>query len=386
MHGPRYGTLAKFDVNAAHSWQQAGFPRAIHTFIVQQKPADVLSIVVESLMVGAEPSGNSRWTTMVSGGLQSAQEKALWSSYYNQEFAPPMEFNLDVVLEKARNHMNVLADEIELMQTDPEHMRQYVTDYKANTCINWKGDKNLDEEWTYIARTINTEWTNGLARWQRIVVEGEHLKTVLARSVSDTISSAPLTKDADTAMRCYGNTVRDLLRFVVEFESMTMLRSIETMRGYYLRFDKVMKTRTVLPESAAQYLDPSQQSDRVVYATMAMADVVVDGFPDGLVWWMGKLRHELRDTPYNKSVENWLSGMALLDELHTLWCWRQIAGHHEPLAEDALTLGILARDGLPSNFDIRKQKNPTCRNETIGRRSSMRPLASCLLRAVRSKG
>jgi len=355
MHGPRYGTLVDFNVYAAHGWQQAGFPRAVMTFVVQQELAAILSAVVVLLMVDAEPSGNAKWTTMVSSGLQSGQDKALWSSYHNQEFAPPKKFDPDVHLEKALNHLDVLADEIELMQTNPEHMRQYVADYKANTCINYKGDQDLDEEWTTIARSINTEWTNGLGRWHRVVVEARNLKAELAKLESNTSSGAPLTKDADTAMRCYGNAIRDTLKFVVEFESFGLLRSVKVMRYHYLRADKNRKTYTSA-ESWAEDLDPIQQSDRIMYATSAMADVVGDGFPDGIRWWIGKLRHELRDVPYNKSVENWLSGMALLDELHTLWCWRQIAGHHEPLAESALTAQILARDELPSTFNIQEQR------------------------------
>jgi hypothetical protein len=89
LHGPQYGKLVKFDVHAAHSWQQAGYPRAKLTFAVQQEISNMLSAVVDLLKTGAGSSGNTKWTAMVSGGLQSGHEKAQWSSYYNQEFAPP---------------------------------------------------------------------------------------------------------------------------------------------------------------------------------------------------------------------------------------------------------------------------------------------------------
>lgn len=133
MYGEQYGTLVDFNVNAAHGLQRVGFPRAIATFIVQKTIAAMLSAAVDLLVVDAEPSGNSKWTALLSGGLHSAGEEALWSSYYHPHFAPPPRFDPDIVLTKARNHLNILVDELELMLTNPEHMRQYVLEIKAST-------------------------------------------------------------------------------------------------------------------------------------------------------------------------------------------------------------------------------------------------------------
>jgi hypothetical protein len=229
-------------------------------------------------------------------------------------------------------------------------MRRYVIECKENTCINSNRDHSLDEEWTEIARTINVEWSNGLARWQRVVIEAEHLKTELGKLESTSVIGTSLTRNADTAMSCYGSTIRDVLRFVVEYDSYSLVHSIKMMREYYVRHEKANRRLTT------HDLDPNRQSDRIMYTIMALQEVVEDGFPDGILWWIGKLKHGMRDVPYNKGVENWLSGMALLDELHTLWCWRQTAGHQEPVTEDALTREIIARDSLPPNFNIRKYR------------------------------
>jgi hypothetical protein len=199
-------------------------------------------------------------------------------------------------------------------------MRRYVIECKENTCINSNRDHSLDEEWTEIARTINVEWSNGLARWQRVVIEAEHLKTELGKLESTSVIGTSLTRNADTAMSCYGSTIRDVLRFVVEYDSYSLVHSIKMMREYYVRHEKANRRLTT------HDLDPNRQSDRIMYTIMALQEVVEDGFPDGILWWIGKLKHGMRDVPYNKGVENWLSGMALLDELHTLWCWRQTAG------------------------------------------------------------
>jgi len=102
MHGEQYGRLVDFDVNAAHGWQQAGFPRAILTLIVQQMIAETLSKAVCAIVADAEPTGHDKWTAMVSKGLRSAHQEALWSSYYHQEFTLPAQFEVDAILEKIR--------------------------------------------------------------------------------------------------------------------------------------------------------------------------------------------------------------------------------------------------------------------------------------------
>lgn len=66
MHGEQYGRLVDFDVNAAHGWQQAGFPRAVITLLAQRMIAQMLRQVVDLLLADAESTGNTMWTAMVS--------------------------------------------------------------------------------------------------------------------------------------------------------------------------------------------------------------------------------------------------------------------------------------------------------------------------------
>jgi hypothetical protein len=154
MHGERYGELVDFDPNSAHSWQQVGFPRALLTFQAQEALALALSTAVDILTTSAGSGGNSQWLALVSGGLRSADEEVLWSSYYHQEFATPAKFDPEVILEKAQNQLNNAVDEIELLQTDPEQMRQHVWDTKQHTYFPPKRGKKADEDWTTVARVI----------------------------------------------------------------------------------------------------------------------------------------------------------------------------------------------------------------------------------------
>jgi hypothetical protein len=75
------------------------------------------------------------------------------------------------------------------------------------------------------------------------------------------------------------------------------------------------------------------QCDRIKSTVMKMGLALVEECPDGISWLLLKMTHELRGVTYNKDVENWLSGMALLDEIHTLWRWRQTSGHRGSEAE-----------------------------------------------------
>lgn len=133
MHGKHYGKLKRFDVNAAHGWAEAGFPRAMITFQAQYEISILLKGAANLLTAGAIVSGNSNWTSFVSRSLHGTREGVSWGAYHNQEFAPPTHFDPDVLLEKARGHLNLLVDEVELMQTDPEYFQQYIKDVKTST-------------------------------------------------------------------------------------------------------------------------------------------------------------------------------------------------------------------------------------------------------------
>lgn len=136
MHGENYGKLVPFAVNSAHSWKEVGYPRAELTFWVQASLSAALVAVVDLIVEGGKPLGNAKWTTFLSKGLRGAYEEALWGSYYHQEYTPPSRFDPEVISEKASNHLNMLADEMELMQTDPKHMYRYALELKKDTFIS----------------------------------------------------------------------------------------------------------------------------------------------------------------------------------------------------------------------------------------------------------
>lgn len=344
MHSDRYGILTKFDVNSAHGWETAGFPRAILTFQAQNDIAAMLSAAVNFIVGDAKPSGSLEWNTLVSSGLRSAYHDVLWSSYHHQELAPPSKFDPDVLLEKAQNHLNSLVDDMELMQTSPEQMRQYVLDVKASTWFYYEGSRSTEQEWTSIAQNMAAGWTNELCRWQRIVAECEHLKETLARTGMNVEPGTRLNKIADAAMRCFGATLSSLLKEIVVRHTLPSLKTISMMRASLKRIGKVGD------------LNLSQKGDRVKHLMGSLGLYRIGDHQDGISWHLGKLKVELEGVTYSKSVEHWLSGMALLDDLCDSWRWRQMTDYHDPLDRKALLREIRSRDELPSNFSFSNER------------------------------
>ena len=351
MYGEQYGELVDFDVDSAHSWQQVGFPRAAHTLLIQQVMAKDLSAIVDLIVADAKPTGNDKWTALISKGLRSAHEEALWNPYFHQEFAPPATFDVDVVLGKVRNHLNALVDETELMQTNPDHMRQCVSEARAQTFSQSKGCQKVGQDWTALSRIIANGSSNGLVSWLAVLAEAENLKTKLVESGCSTMPGAVLTRDADTAMRCFGKTISEMLLFVVQEEALIALRSIKILHDFCSRGAEMYKKS---PESIVRLTDeintdPSKPTHRIMaymHRMQNLAKLDGEGEEYNLLPYMKMLRYERRSVAYNSNVENCLSSMALLDELRTLWYWRQIAVCQNPPTEkdlwhDIATRGIL---------------------------------------------
>ena len=351
MHGEQYGRLVDFDVNAAHGWQQAGFPRAILTLIVQQMIAETLSKAVCAIVADAEPTGHDKWTAMVSKGLRSAHQEALWSSYYHQEFTLPAQFEVDAILEKIRNRLNILTDETELMQTDPDYMRQCIAEARAQTFVRSEENGKPDQIWIKAGQVISVGATNGLVCWLAIEAETVHLKKILAETGSSTTPGAILTKDADAAMRCFGLSVLEMLKFLVYDEVVPTLQSLKSMQEFRLKGMGVDPEAYVFKKQLVeQPLDVGQKSQRIAcYVQQMMVVLSETSEKYHLLACVQGLKHELQDVAYNNNAGNCLSSMALLDELHTLWSWRQVADHNEPPTRDALQRDITSR-GICQNF------------------------------------
>jgi hypothetical protein len=351
MHGERYGELVEFDANSAHSWQQVGFPRALATFHAQEALALALSAAVDILTTSAGSGGNSQWMALVSGGLRSADEEVLWSSYYHQEFAKPAKFDPELILEKAENQLNNAVDEMELLQTDPEQMRQHVWDTKEHTYFPPERGNEADRDWTTVARVIVCGRTKSLTSWRRIVAESENLRAKLAKFQPSTTPGARLSPEADTAMRCFGWTMVNAL-YSCARSVLPMLRSINMMRDLFLRCERRYGLSDSENPSVSMWtirdcLILGRNPDQIMDIGLDIGFAVQYDWIDRLLPLLATLEDKLQGVEYNKMVENWLSNMALLDEIYDSWRRHQTTYHQDTLSRDAIILDISARGNLP---------------------------------------
>jgi hypothetical protein len=202
MHGEYYGELVEFKAEEAHSWLQVGFPRAALTFRIQRKLAGALRAIVEAIVGDAGPSGHEKWTTLMLRGPQGqgGHEEAR----YGQEFTPPAKIEPLGLLKKVHNQLDEHIDEIELMQTDPEYMRQCALEIKENTSFPNQRGKVEGDEWTKTAHAIHWGCLQPLTCWGAIVKEGEYVEATLLAELGPNIAPGDqLTRKADTAMRSF---------------------------------------------------------------------------------------------------------------------------------------------------------------------------------------
>jgi hypothetical protein len=167
-----------------------------------------------------------------------------------------------------------------------------------------------------------------LMRWKQVVRETDKLNKALGDRRSGRVSEVCLDRDADTAVGSFGVVISDMLRALVQDEGFPMLETIAIMRSRCVQEEECKKmTPRGHNLGLCDCKEIRHQCDRIKYTVRKMGLVLLGEYPDGISWLLLKMRHELRGVTYNKDVENWLSGMALLDEIHTLWRWRQTSGH-----------------------------------------------------------
>jgi hypothetical protein len=149
-------------------------------------------------------------------------------------------------------------------------------------------------------------------------------------------------------MRGFGATIYGLLA-TAAVEYQPRLRGVNIIRDYLIRADQRKKTkRRCKGSDHLEDLDPKQQSDRVFHWALDMEQAILDRKLGGVSWHVRKVKEELRGAAYSRSLENWMSGIALMDEIALLWSWRQTLDYCDLRDVKA---GVRSRDMLPSTFE-----------------------------------
>jgi hypothetical protein len=130
MHGPDYGKLTHWESRLAHAWDIIGFPRAILVLEAQMRLSEILKAIIEKLLDGAESGKDlSTFSQALELGLRKTTDISscieFASIYMNQPFSAPPAFDIQSLLAISQAQVNLHADHLWLLQTDPLSLRRY---------------------------------------------------------------------------------------------------------------------------------------------------------------------------------------------------------------------------------------------------------------------
>jgi hypothetical protein len=319
MSGEGFGRLVDFDVGLIHSGAALGFPRACTTLLVQGIIADGLRCVVDEIVAGAAPSGDLKWTKLVSDGLHSSATGARWSAYENQLFAPPMRFDPKFLLEMARDQLNRVVDEFELLQT-PQYMRDYALELKAQ--ISWDASVSSTAKWGYIAASIVAPWIKRLSEWQAIVVRSQDLVDLYEKNGTACHDQLVLPKDVETATAEYGTAIRDM----IETQFIQLCAATYNMEA--LKHDTtVFEVKGTLRHRLKPVSRDSKQRDLIIHRISTLQASMSHRSLDSGRSAMFELVQQLSKVQPDRYVNDMLPTCALLDTMRLAW----LSGHVVPL-------------------------------------------------------
>lgn len=354
MHGNEYGKLVDFEVDAAHSGATVGFPRATVTVTAQSMIAKMLSRGIDLIIGDAAPSGSTRWNDLMSGDMQNNEQAVrVWSPYHDQPYTTPPKFEIGVLVDKVQSHLNLIVDEIELMQTSPEHFRQRVMADKASVWNRHLAAKNEDDQWAFIAYINMCSLQTSIILWQRVLAECKHLQAKLSQAGSSMKPGSRLSKDADAAMRAFGHGFKDWYSWNSAQISHALL-SMGDVRKHTLT--NLMRPtypfgQPIDPETK---LDPSKQGHRIFKTARVMQREmfvrVQEEMPCSMEFYVRKLKSELDQIPYSRAMDFCLSDTALLDELRLSWCWHQMINYHDPPGTSTTRVDLSITNLMPADF------------------------------------
>ena len=171
--GTIFGRVVDFELDAALNKTILDFPLALYIFRTQNEIAEALLAIVDAIVADAEPSGNKKWSALISGGLYGVGVQL--DSYQDAGFMPPVKgLDTDALLQTCLDKRDQMADEVELLQTDPEYTRDYILALKAD--IRWDANVSVDLKWEHVAGRFATEAIAELNIWHDIVLTCKDLQ------------------------------------------------------------------------------------------------------------------------------------------------------------------------------------------------------------------
>ncbi|TVY82305.1 hypothetical protein LSUE1_G002243 [Lachnellula suecica] len=182
MYGPSYGKLTPWQSGLAYAWDIIGFPRAILVLEAQMKLSSFLKSIVERLVQGSdEKNDTGAFRNALELGLKKPTDKSscveFASTFINQPFSSPPAFDIKSLLDIAESQINLHADHLWLLQTDPLSFRRY-----AALVVDGSHQDNLpiQQQYSLVATTlINDAFKSQI--WEEIVQEIQKIHILAVR-------------------------------------------------------------------------------------------------------------------------------------------------------------------------------------------------------------
>jgi hypothetical protein len=130
MHGARYSQLVDWEAGAAHRADILGFPRAQLVLEAQAYLMEVVCIIVDMVLDGADdtqPARAEKWRELTTtAGFKRTGEVEFWAQYTNPAFSAPPHLNIGYLLSLAKTRLDAMGDHLSHLQCDAAYMRRHL--------------------------------------------------------------------------------------------------------------------------------------------------------------------------------------------------------------------------------------------------------------------
>lgn len=316
--GANFGRVVGFELGAAQNRTMLPLPRALYVFRKQNELADALLTIVNTIVAGAAQSGNEKWLALVSTGLYGTGGRI--DSYQDAAFVPQVNgLNTEALLQASLDKRDQMADEVELLQTDPEYTSDHVLALKAD--IRWDANVSSDLKWEHVAGRFATEAIAELNVWHDIALTCEELRDAcqLHKNVTTLLPGEVLLPDyvfpilAELRQLLYGSQ-----RFQCEelYTAITQMHAAKDLYRLCSAGGKLVPRRRIIPPGA-----PSTPSDRIHKAFCDLATGMNARYTSKTPQY-NELLKQLSAVQFDQRADKCLSTLIQLDTLQLCvdWC------------------------------------------------------------------
>lgn len=243
--------------------------------------------------------------------------------------APPVGLDTASLLQLSRDRLDQVVDEIELMQTDPEYMRDYVLRLKAS--IRWDESVSPALKWGYIAERILNTWTNSLGIWRLMVNECQELQDACRKHHQGVTTIMPGTRLSSEVTVRYRALI-EMLRRYLEIQMDSLYSATQDMSAMKSMHQKGVNKGQLYDKIRMRNLNDSKEQSNRIAVAFGMLSI---NFPFGPHFHLRKMAidrfaEELSAAEFDKHVDDQLSDLARLDALRLSVIYSQVVIDREP--------------------------------------------------------